>query len=159
VVKRRLAAVGVAFAVAAVLAPAPASAGARCGDAIVKVIREAGWESKRDRRTAYAIAWRESNHRPGVIGSGSYGLFQFQASVWQGTRFWPSSPLNALSNAKAAHRLWRAASWRPWGISRDGTGVDARDYAWSADRVQAWIWNPYMQGVARWKALPRGCRT
>jgi hypothetical protein len=142
---------------AAPVQAAPARAAAKCKDPIVPVLRAAGWTERRDLRNAYAISWRESNHQAHIVATGSYGLFQIQ-NVWMGTRYWPSSPLDLHSNAKAAHQMWKAYSWRPWGLNADGTAVDTRDYTWSADRVQAWIWKPFLDGVARWKALPRSCK-
>lgn len=130
-----------------------------CSDPVVQVIRDAGWKGKQV-RVAYGVAWRESNfHVTEISSSGDYGLFQLNAATWQGTKYWPAQPLDALSNAKAAHRLWRDASWRPWGLNRDGTGVDMRDYNWSAWQVEHWVWRPYTVGLAKFDALPKACRS
>lgn len=144
------------LAASVTVAPAPA-APKPCKDKIVNVIKAAGWKGKQV-RVAYAVSWRESNHQPGESTYPDLGLFQLNSPSWSGTRFWPSDPLDALSNAKAAHRLWKYASWRPWGLNRDGTGVDMRDYNWDSWQIQNWVWKPYTVGLARFDALPKACR-
>lgn len=128
-----------------------------CKDPIIKVIRAAGWKGNQQ-RVAYAVAWRESNHRPGESTYPDLGLFQLNAPTWQGTKYWPADPLDAYSNAKAAHRLWRDHSWRPWGLNASGTGVDMRDYSWSAWQIEHWVWRPYVAGLHLYDRLPRACR-
>lgn len=139
------------------IAPAPAPAPKPCKDRIVNVIKAAGWKGAAA-RVAYGVAWRESNFHAGHISpSSDYGLFQLNAPTWSGTRYWPAEPLNALSNAKAAYRLWKDTSWRPWGLNADGTGVDMRDYNWSTWQVDNWVWKPYTVGLAKFDRLPRAC--
>jgi len=148
-----------AAGLAAIMALAPAADVKPCRDPIVQVLKAAGFKGE-SVRTGYGITWRESNHNPQAVGNGSYGLFQLQESAWGGTRYWPASPLDALSNAKAAHRIWQQYSWRPWGISANGDGVDRRDYMeWSEDQIVAWVWQPYTVGLAKFDRLPRGCRS
>lgn len=138
---------------AALIAPA---AKPKCADPIVAVIRDAGWKG-RQVRVAYAVSWRESNHTPGESTYPDLGLFQIN-TVWQGTRYWPSSPLNARSNAKAAHRIWKSYSWTPWGLNADGSGVDMRDYSWSAWQIEHWVWRPYVAGLHLYDRLPKECK-
>lgn len=127
-----------------------------CKDPIVRVIRDAGWKGK-SARVAYAVAWRESNHQPGEATPPDLGLFQINL-VWSGTKYWPANPLDARSNAKAAHRIWKDHSWRPWALNASGTGVDMRDYSWSAWQIEHWVWRPYVAGLHRFDNLPRACR-
>lgn len=128
-----------------------------CKDPIIQVIRTAGWKGKQQ-RIAYAVAWRESNHQPGESTPPDLGLYQLNGPAWQGTKYWPADPLDAYSNAKAAHRLWRDYSWRPWGLNASGTGVDMRDYSWSAWQIEHWVWRPYVAGLHLYDRLPRACR-
>lgn len=130
---------------------------ATCEHRIVRVLVDAGWEGKQV-RVAAGVAWRESNWRPEVYGAGSVGLFQIQ-DVWQGSNFWPAEPTDAYSNARAAYRMWKAYGWRPWGLTRDGTGIDARDYSgWSQAQRYALIWRNYQQGLKRFDRVTRGCK-
>ena len=116
-----------------------------CRDWLAGLLARAGWRGE-DNRTAWAIVMRESNGRPDV---GTGGLFQLKASVWAGTDIWPSNINDATQNAAAAHKLWKRAGWRPWGITHNGQGIDSRDYgAWNASTQWNWIWEPY----ARWRA-------
>ena len=139
---------------AALMAPA---AKPKCHDPIVNVIRDVGWRGKHV-RVAYAVAWRESNHTPSESTHPDLGLFQINAPSWQGTRYWPSSPLDARSNAKAAHRIWKSYSWTPWGLTADGTGVNASSYNWSDWQIENWIWRPYVTGLNLFDKLPKACR-
>lgn len=136
---------------------APAKAPKPCKDRIVQVIKDAGFKG-RHVRVAYAVAWRESNHQPGEATYPDLGLFQLNSPSWSGTRHWPANPLNAEQNAKAAHSIWKAHSWQPWGLNSTGTGVDARDYRWSSWQIANWIWKPYTVGLARFDRLPKACR-
>jgi len=116
-----------------------------CRDWLAGLLARAGWFGE-DNRTAWSIVMRESNGRPDV---GTGGLFQLKASVWAGTDIWPADISNPHQNAAAAHKLWKRAGWRPWGITQSGNGIDARDYgAWDAATQWNWIWEPY----ARWRA-------
>lgn len=129
-----------------------------CKDPVIAAIRDAGWKGSQQ-RVAYAVSWRESNHRPTTVSaSDDWGLFQLNRPTWQGTRYWPADPLDATSNAKAAHRLWKDTSWRPWGLNASGTGVDMRDYNWSSWQVDNWVWAPYVKGLHLYDRLPRACR-
>lgn len=116
-----------------------------CRNALALLLARVGWHG-RDNRTAWAVAMRESN---GIASTPDGGLFQLKASVWGGTRFWPADVNDAESNARAAYRLWKRSSWRPWGLNASGTDVDARDYGgWDDGTVWSWIWQPY----AEWRA-------
>lgn len=128
-----------------------------CKDRIVQVVKDAGFKG-RHVRIAYAVAWRESNHQPGESSYPDLGLFQINAPSWSGTKYWPRNPLDANDNARAAYRIWKDHSWRPWGLNSKGTGVDARDYNWSSWQIANWIWNPYTVGLARYDRLPKVCR-
>ena len=129
-----------------------------CRDRIVQAITDAGWKG-RHVRVAYGVAWRESNLNPTTISpSDDWGLFQLNRPTWEGTPYWPADPLNARSNAKAAHKLWKVTSWRPWGLNSTGTGVDMRDYNWSDWQISNWVWQPYVEGLRRFDRLPRECR-
>lgn len=146
-----------AAAVAAAPTAVPAKAPKPCKDPVVQVIKDAGWKGIHQ-RIAYAVAWRESNHTPSESTPPDLGLFQINL-VWSGTRYWPSSPLDAGSNAKAAYRIWKDHSWRPWALNPTGTGVDMRDYSWSSWQIENWVWRPYVTGLARFDALPKVCRS
>lgn len=125
-----------------------------CKDRTVNVIAKAGWKGE-DIRIAFAIAQRESNGNQFAEGGGAYGLFQLQASVWASSKFWPTNPFNAEQNAAAAHAIWRELSWRPWGISANGSGMDVRDYSsWSSATQYAWILEPYLRYR---NAFPQSC--
>lgn len=116
-----------------------------CRDWLAGLLADAGWHG-RDNVTAWSIVMRESNGRPEV---GTGGLFQLKASVWAGTDIWPADISDPQQNAAAAFKLWQRAGWRPWGITRSGNGIDARDYSgWDAATQWAWIWQPF----AKWRA-------
>lgn len=118
-----------------------------CADPLAGVLRSAGWRDG-DLRVAWAVAMRESN---GIATTPNGGLFQFKASVWARTRYWPGDVSDPLSNARAAYRLWLDHGWRPWGIGWNGRDwwVDARDYgAWSPARQWAWIGAPFARYFA-----------
>ena len=114
-----------------------------CADPLVRLLYETGWRGE-DLAMAYAIAWRESNGRPEVIGKGGYGLFQLQASAHQDKPWWDwSRMLEAGYNAHAAYLLWQETGWRPWGLTSSGQ-LDATEYRnWSPAQRQAWIIDPY----------------
>lgn len=119
-----------------------------CRDRLALMLARVGWHGRQN-RTAWAIVQRESNGRADVVSGGAYGLFQLQASVWAGTSIWPDDPLDAEDNARAARKLWKRSSWRPWGLNASGSDVDARDYGgWGSGLISAWIWQPY----AEWRA-------
>lgn len=119
-----------------------------CRDWLAGLLSRAGWQG-RDNRTAWAIVMRESNGRPDI---GTGGLFQLKASVWAGTDIWPPNINDATQNAAAAHKLWKRAGWRPWGITHNGYGIDSRDYSgWDAATQWAWIWEPFAK---YWDAYP-----
>ena len=70
---------------------------------------------------ALAIAWRESNHKPGVRNWCCFGLFQMH---WNAHKKWlatigvteASQLFDPLVNANAALTLYyRAGGWGPWG--------------------------------------------
>jgi LysM repeat protein len=70
---------------------------------------------------ALAIAWRESNHKPGVRNWCCFGLFQMH---WNAHKKWlatigvteSSQLFDPLVNANAALTLYyRAGGWGPWG--------------------------------------------
>jgi hypothetical protein len=89
---------------------------------------------------------RESNGRPDV---GTGGLFQLKAAVWASTDYWPADINDPAQNAAAAFKLYKSYGWRPWGITANGDGIDARDYGgWTQSTQYAWIWQPF----ARWRA-------
>jgi hypothetical protein len=111
-----------------------------CRDWLAGLLARAGWHGENN-RTAWAIVMRESNGQPSVHDG---GLFQLKASVWAGSDIWPADITDPVQNAAAAHKLWRRASWRPWGITPNGQGIDARDYgAWDSATQRAWIWQPF----------------
>lgn len=111
-----------------------------CADPLALLLARVGWHGRHN-RTAWAIVMRESN---GIASTPDGGLFQLKASVWQGTPYWPADVHDAESNARAAFRLWKRSSWRPWGLTPSGDGVDARDYGgWDSATQRAWIWQPY----------------
>lgn len=144
-----MATVGVLFGTV-VLASMPAAHAPTvqtCDDPIVRVVRNAGWTGD-DVRIAWAISWRESNHKPRTESMGAAGLFQLQHSVWEGTDIWPDDPYDAQQNADAAHELWTRSGWAPWGITDDGQGINARDYSgWSESQQYQWIWAEYEHGL------------
>lgn len=121
---------------------------APCLDPLAETIARAGWTG-RDARIAWAIAQRESNGDPTTEWGGAYGLFQIQASAWEGTDYWPANPYDADENAAAAYRLWDDYGWMPWGINDDGTGMDLTQYGgWDEETQQAWIWEPFSEYFA-----------
>ena len=127
-----------------------------CKDPMIEVIRNAGWKGKQA-RIAYGVSWRESNHTASESTLPDLGLFQIN-TVWAGTKYWPANPLDAQQNANAAYRMWKDHSWRPWALNATGTGVDMRDYAWSAWQVEHWVWRPYVTGLHRYDNLPKSCK-
>lgn len=86
----------------------------------VEAIIRAVWPDDLEDK-ALAIAWRESNHKPGVRNWCCYGLFQIH---WNAHKKWlatigvteASQLLDPLVNANAALTLYdRSAGWGPWG--------------------------------------------
>lgn len=86
----------------------------------VEAIIRAVWPDDLEDK-ALQIAWRESNHKPGVRNWCCYGLFQIH---WNAHRRWlatigvtdASQLLDPLVNANAALTLYyRSAGWGPWG--------------------------------------------
>lgn len=146
-----------AAALAVSPAATPAKAPKPCKDPIVQVIRDAGWKGIHQ-RIAYAVAWRESNHRPNESTYPDLGLFQLNSPSWSGTKYWPANPLDARQNARAAWRIWKDHSWQPWGLNPKGTGVDASAYQWSQWQIDNWIWRPYVTGLGLYDNLPKACR-
>ncbi len=116
-----------------------------CRDWLAGLLADAGWHG-RDNITAWSIVMRESNGRPDV---GTGGLFQLKAAVWASTDYWPADINDPAQNAAAAFKLYKSYGWRPWGITANGDGIDARDYGgWTQSTQYAWIWQPF----ARWRA-------
>ena len=126
-----------------------------CKDKMVAIIKEAGWKG-RDVRIAWSVSWRESNHRPDVVSGGAYGLFQLQ-NVHAGASWWDwDTILEPKANARMAYRFFKDAGWQPWGLTRDGRGVDASSYGgWDDWQIANWIWLPYQ---AAYEDFPKKCR-
>lgn len=124
-----------------------------CSDPLVQLLHDTGWRG-RDLAMAYAIAWRESNGKPGVIGRGGYGLFQLQASAHSGKPWWDSSRmLEGPYNAHAAYLLWQANGWRPWGLTAAGE-LDPSEYrSWTPAQQEAWITAPFRKYLAQYQSL------
>lgn len=136
----------------------PSKVAKPCKDPIIKVIRDAGWKGIHQ-RVAYAVAWRESNHRPSESTLPDLGLYQLNVGAWSGTKYWPANPLDARQNARAAFRIWKDHGWQPWGLNAKGTGVDASSYAWSSWQIENWIWRPYVTGLGLYDRLAKACRS
>ena len=90
---------------------------------VVAIIRQV-WPDHLEEK-AITIAWRESNHRPGVRNFCCFGLFQIYFNVH---RSWLASMgvtsaeqlYNPLVNAQAALALYnRAGGWGPWRMTAD----------------------------------------
>lgn len=133
--------------------PAPAATTSRACR-LVHTLERAGFHG-RDLKVAWAVVMRESGGNARMVTNGQdVGLFQWNMPTHpQYTR---AQLLDGPTNARIAYRTVRREGWRPWGLTRSGTGVDARDYAgiWSQWRIDHWIWEPY----AYWRArYPRGC--
>lgn len=85
---------------------------------VVAIIRQV-WPDHLEEK-AITIAWRESNHRPGVRNFCCFGLFQIYFNVhrsWLRTMGVTSAEqlYNPLVNAQAALTLYnRAGGWGPW---------------------------------------------
>jgi LysM repeat protein len=86
----------------------------------VEAIIRAVWPDDQEEK-ALAIAWRESNHKPGVRNWCCYGLFQLH---WSAHKSWlatigvtsSSQLFDPLVNANAALALYnRSGGWGPWG--------------------------------------------
>lgn len=139
--------------VAAALLAAPKPTAEPCRNELVQTVREAGWRGN-DQRIAWAVAMRESNGQAGESSYPDLGLFQLNATTWQGSKYWPNDPLNGKQNAKAAHRMWKDMGWRPWGLNSDGT-TNASDYSmWSQWQIDNWITIPFQR---YYKQYP-GCK-
>jgi hypothetical protein len=128
----------------------------KCKDPIVKIIKKAGWKDN-DVRIAWAVSWRESRHQHGVEYGGAYGLFQLQ-NVHSNKPWWDWNTIhNHQSNANMARQLWKGSGWGPWGITKDGEGMDTSHYGgWSSWQHDNWIWQPYAH--AYYNLYPKACR-
>jgi hypothetical protein len=134
-------------------APAPAATTTRACR-LVHTLERAGFTG-RDVRIGWAVVMRESGGQARQVTNGAdYGLFQINRPTHPG--YSRAQLLDGPTNARIARRIVAREGWRPWGLNRSGTGVDARDYEgiWSQWRIDNWIWTPY----AYWRArFPRGC--
>jgi len=87
---------------------------------VESIIRDVWPDELEDR--AVQIAWRESNHQPGVRNACCFGLFQIFWSVHRGwmADFGVTSSdqlFDARTNAEMAYQLYlRAGGWGPWAL-------------------------------------------
>lgn len=110
---------------------------------IIRTLKHAGFTGD-DLRVAWAVVMRESGGDSRQITNGvDYGLFQINRPTHPQYR--TSDLLRGIPNARIAYRIVQREGWRPWGLNRSGTAVDARDYAgiWDQWRIDHWIWQPY----------------
>lgn len=86
---------------------------------VESIIRTVWPDDQEDK--ALAVAWRESNHKPGVRNWCCFGLFQIH---WNAHKSWlanlgitdPTQLYDPLVNTNAALQLYhRAGGWGPWG--------------------------------------------
>lgn len=136
--------IGAASLLPVAILPSPAEAKAPTDPCvIIRTLRHAGFTGN-DLHVAWAVVMRESGGDSRQVTNGrDFGLFQINRPTHPQYR--KSDLLRGIPNARIAYRIVQREGWRPWGLNRSGTAVDARDYAgiWSSDRISAWIWEPY----------------
>ena len=134
---------------------------AACHDKVAVMLWEAGFRGEKN-RIAWSITWRESKHRnldeSSPWYSGALGIWQIQTSAHSGNRWWSrSAMLNPERQSRIVylHMSKRGTYWRPWGLTRNGLGMDTSHYSqWSSATQWAWIWQPY--AYAR-SIYPKAC--
>jgi len=140
---------------------AQASSAPKCKDKTVRVLKSAGFKNN-SLRIAWAIVMRESRgenlDESSPYYSGGLGIWQIQTSAWSKQRWWSrSNMLNPRKQSRIVylHMSNKGTSWRPWGITSDGQGIDRTQYSgWSEEQVMNWIWRPYWQF---YQSFPAGC--
>lgn len=146
---------------AALLATTLGQPPAGCHDKTARMLHSVGFTGNRN-RIAWAITWRESKHRNLDESSpwytGALGMWQVQTSAHAGKPWWSrAAMLNPRSQSRIVYRHMsdRGRNWTPWGLNRDGTGMDTTQYGgWSSSQQWAWIWQPYQQAL---KLYPDRC--
>lgn len=134
---------------------------ARCQDKTAQMLWRAGFRGERN-RIAWAITWRESKHQnldeSSPWYSGALGIWQIQTSAHSGKTWWSrNAMLNPARQSRIVykHMTNRGRTWQPWGLNRNGTGLDVTQYGgWSTWQHMNWIWYPYQQGRALY---PKAC--
>ena len=134
---------------------------AACHDTTARMLWHAGFRGEKN-RIAWAITWRESKHQnldeSSPWYSGALGIWQVQTSAHSSKPWWSrSAMLNPARQSRIVYRHMtdRGRNWQPWGINRDGTGLDTTQYGgWSSWQHHNWIWVPYIQGRALY---PKKC--
>lgn len=101
----------------------PAGAEAYTHEALLSLLRAAGWPESAI-PDAVAVAGCESGWFPGAVGTvGELGIFQVHPVHFP--RFearWGAEarPANPLQNAIIAREIWAEQGWRPWSCAPEG---------------------------------------
>lgn len=127
---------------------------AGCRDNTALMLWDAGFRGNRN-RIAWAITWRESNHRnldeSSPWYSGALGIWQIQTSAHSGKPWWSrSAMLNPQRQSRIVYKYMtgKGRNWSSWGLNPDGTGMDVSQYGgWSSSQHYAWIWAPYQRAL------------
>jgi hypothetical protein len=147
---------------AGILIGFPLAARAEAGECrIVKVLKSAGFKGH-PLRIAYGVVMRESKGmnlaEDSPWYSGGLGIFQVQTSAHSHNRWWSrAAMLNPKRQSEIVYRYMtkRGTYWRPWGLTPNGRGVDATQYAgWSSWQIANWIWIPYER---YYQSFPQRC--
>ena len=126
-----------------------------CKDKTALMLWDAGFTGNKN-RIAWAITYRESKHQNLDESSpwytGALGMWQIQTSAHSGKGWWSRSAMldpERQSRIVYKHMSNKGRYWAPWGLNRDGTGVDASQYGgWSDWQIANWIWAGYQEGRA-----------
>jgi hypothetical protein len=147
---------------AGILIGFPLASRAEAGDCrVVNILKQAGFRGE-PLRIAYAVVMRESKgmnlDERSPWYTGALGIFQIQTSAHSNKPWWSrSAMLNPQRQARIVylHMTNRGKYWRPWGLTPNGKGVDARDFGrWSSWQITNWIWLPYKK---HYDSFPRRC--
>lgn len=126
-----------------------------CKDKTAVLLHKAGFHGNKN-RIAWAVTWRESNHRnldeSSPWYSGALGMWQIQTSAHSGNAWWSrSAMLNPERQSRIVFRYMtrKGRDWSAWGLNSTGTGMDTSQYGgWSSAQQYAWIWAPYERALA-----------
>jgi hypothetical protein len=129
---------------------AKGSQGFTCRDRVAKILHRAGFRGH-SHRIAWAVVMRESKGQNlderSPWYTGALGIFQVQTSAHSRKPWWSRAAMldpDRQARIVYLHMTNRGKYWRPWGLTPNGRGVDARDFGrWSSWQVTNWIWIPY----------------
>jgi len=134
---------------------------AKCRDKVALMLWRAGFRGQKN-AIAWSVTHRESKHQnldeSSPWYSGALGIWQLQTSAHSGNRWWSrAAMLNPERQSRIVYLYMtkRGTYWRPWGLTRDGNGLDPSHYSsWGPALWDAWIMQPYWHARS---IYPKAC--